>query len=816
MWKEMMQEALSKRPLFFWVLFLVMGTACGKLYFNNFQEYLSLYLIFIITGLIFLLTLILYRRFPEYFYTGALVFFFFLGLFNFQRAIFLPPGDISNFAGSQVALEGIVWEEPLIDKNRTVFDLKVLDINDSSIQERTTGKVRVTLYGQGELDYGDRVELRGDLKVPPGERNPGGFDYGFHLLTRGVTATMQVRDFHQVEVLSVGEGNWFISQSLTLKNQILDIIEKNLPSEEGSLLAGIILGAREELSPRLEESFRRAGMAHVLAVSGLHIGLIALLLLQLFRLFKIKQDFSWLLILILIFIYLSVIGFKPSALRAALMLSLGAGAFLVKKDKDPLTALALAALIILIVKPLWLFTISFQMSFMAVLSIITLTPFLEEKMSLLPSLLKKIISVTLAAQLGILPLTAYYFFEISLMALLANILVLPFLGIIIGLGFLSILSTLIITYAGFFFFEINRLFLSYIIWTAEALSGIPGAYVMVNPPRPLTIFFYYFFILVLLPNSSIIISQGKEVKTRVRHKTGKKNYSLLVGGMVLAVLLIWLPAFQGQPSLEAVFLDVGQGDSIFIRTFSGKNILIDGGGRPAYVYEEEYGQDFIGERVVVPFLRHQGVRKLDLVIISHPHEDHYGGLIPVIEQFPVDLIIASPAESDFFLYQNLMDLIAEKEIPLMYFRTGDSIAGNNLVMDFYNPPERLFSGTSSDLNNNSLVFKLTAGEVDFLFTGDAEYPAENYMLESNYDLSSHILKVGHHGSSSSSGENFLEAVNPEIAVIQVGENPFGHPSFQTLESLEQREVSAYRMDRDGAVTVTTDGDKIWVESFLSE
>ena len=816
MWKEMMQEALSKRPLFFWVFFLVMGTACGKLYFNNFQEYLSLYLIFIITGLIFLLTLILYRRFPEYLYTGALVFFFFLGLFNFQRAIFLPPGDISNFAGSQVALEGIVWEEPLIDKNRTVFDLKVLDINDSSIQERTTGKVRVTLYGQGELDYGDRVELRGDLKVPPGERNPGGFDYGFHLLTRGVTATMQVRDFHQVEVLSVGEGNWFISQSLTLKNQILDIIEKNLPSEEGSLLAGIILGAREELSPRLEESFRRAGMAHVLAVSGLHIGLIALLLLQLFRLFKIKQDFSWLLILILIFIYLSVIGFKPSALRAALMLSLGAGAFLVKKDKDPLTALALAALIILIVKPLWLFTISFQMSFMAVLSIITLTPFLEEKMSLLPSLLKKIISVTLAAQLGILPLTAYYFFEISLMALLANILVLPFLGIIIGLGFLSILSTLIITYAGFFFFEINRLFLSYIIWTAEALSGIPGAYVMVNPPRPLTIFFYYFFILVLLPNSSIIISQGKEVKTRVRHKTGKKNYSLLVGGMVLAVLLIWLPAFQGQPSLEAVFLDVGQGDSIFIRTFSGKNILIDGGGRPAYVYEEEYGQDFIGERVVVPFLRHQGVRKLDLVIISHPHEDHYGGLIPVIEQFPVDLIIASPAESDFFLYQNLMDLIAEKEIPLMYFRTGDSIAGNNLVMDFYNPPERLFSGTSSDLNNNSLVFKLTAGEVDFLFTGDAEYPAENYMLESNYDLSSHILKVGHHGSSSSSGEKFLEAVNPEIAVIQVGENPFGHPSFQTLESLEQREVSAYRMDWDGAVTVTTDGDKIWVESFLSE
>ncbi|PKM79349.1 MAG: DNA internalization-related competence protein ComEC/Rec2 [Firmicutes bacterium HGW-Firmicutes-13] len=493
---------------------------------------------------------------------------------------------------------------------------------------------------------------------------------------------------------------------------------------------------------------------------------------------------------------------------------IGAGAFLFKREKDALTAAAASAFIILLIKPLWLFTISFQLSFGSVLSIILFAPFLEKNLEFMPLILKKIISVTLAAQLGVLPLTAYYFFEISLVSLLTNIMVLPIMAVIVGLGFLGSLAGLIFNYSGIFLFNINSIFLTYLINLAEVLSNLPGAYLKVNPPSTYSLFAYYCFIFLVLPHEDLL--RWKELKCKLNADSfKKKNSGSIIMVMFLAALVVWAPAFKSRPFLSAVFLDVGQGDSTFIRTSSNRNILIDAGGRPAYLLEEEYDSDFIGERVVVPFLRHQCIKKLDLVILSHPHEDHYSGLIPVIENFPVDLIVTSRAVSDFSLYQRLMELIWEKGIPLLQLQAGDKITlDSELTLEFYNPPERLFTGTIFDLNNNSLVFRLKAGEASFLFSGDAEYPAERHMLSSNFEMGSQVLKAGHHGAYSSTGEQLLEAVSPDIAVVQVGVNSFGHPSPGTLERLEKRGIYVYRTDRDGAVTVTTDGKNFWVKTFL--
>ncbi len=819
MWKEIWED-LYGRPLFLCTIFLAAGVAASRV----FPQLLSFYpaSLYLLSGFLVLAVVALVSKsFPRhYFLPVFLIIFFILGIFNFQRVFQVPGEDISNYVSPHIIVEGIVWEEPRRDNNRVTFDLKCLGIQTSEGGEKVSGKARVSLYGGGEkFSYGDRVEVSGKLSLPPQKRNPGGFDYRFHLLTREVTVLLRAGGPHQVQLIGSGEGNYLIAKSYQLKKEITNLLEENLSSREASLLKGIMLGAREEMPGELEESYRRAGMAHLLAVSGLHMGLIALLVMGFFRGLKVGDKYAWPLLFFVLIIYLFLIGFKPSAVRAVLMLFLGAGGYFFKRDKDPLTAVAFAALIILLVKPLWLFTISFQLSFMAVLALIMLTPFFESRLNFLPPTLKKIVSPTLAAQLGIMPLTAYYFYEVSLGSLLANILVLPLTGLVLGLGITGLLGIVILSPLGQLLFIVAEVLLVYMTWVAELISGLQVTYFRVNPPPVAWIFIYYLILLFLVPREEFY--KGIKALNLSQINTCLNGYGdkALKLCLVIILLMVWLPAWQGQALMTVVFLDVGQGDSIFINTSSGQNILIDAGGRPLFQQQEEYDyiSDYVGERVVVPFLRHQGVRELDLVILSHPHEDHYGGLLSVIDHFPVKIMAAPPVEREVPLYQELMSLVEEKKIPLLYLGSGDRLkVGRDYLIDFYNPPEILFQGTPSDINENSLVFKLTRGDISFLFTGDAESRAENYMLDSGYPLKSQVLKVGHHGSNTSTGESFLEAVDPVISIIQVGQNTFGHPSPQTMDRLEEKGVLIYRTDEKGAVTVTTNGENINIKTFINQ
>ncbi|UNC93262.1 DNA internalization-related competence protein ComEC/Rec2 [Candidatus Contubernalis alkaliaceticus] len=820
MWSDLKEEA-EKRPLLLCSAFFLVGIALGKILWEL-DPFLLLYygvLVFLAAVLLFL-----YRSFLSSRLIIILLLFLLAGSLNFYRSVYVPKNDISRFSGSHLSVTGIVWDEPMVDGKRTSFDLKVQevdgasegqDINNDLVPQTVSGKIRVTLYGAGEqLHYGDRVRIRGELERPPQRRNPGGFDYRFYLLTQGISTTLRT-EFGQAERLEGGGGNPHVYYSLSLRRNLLRKIEQGLPPQEGALLGGILLGNREGISKAMQEDFQRAGIGHLLAVSGLHVGLVAGIFLALFKFFKVRDEFSWAFTLLIILIYLGVIGFKASALRASLLLLLGGGAFLLRREKDPLTALAAAALILLTFKPLWLFTLSFQLSFSAALSILLLMPFLESITIFIPAPLRKILCVTLAAQLGVFPLTAYYFYQVSLVSLLANVLILPVVGVVVSLGFLSIFVSLLFPGLEFFFFDICRLLLSYCINTAGILSEIPGAYLTLNPPSYLFFLLYYVFLFLLLPWEYLRqkLKQCRIIKLKEFTCSGHKA---LPFALSLTVLLIWFPVFSETQQFSVVFLDVGQGDAAFIRTPSGRHILIDAGGRPAYLQTEEYGTEFVGERVVVPFLRHQGVKKLDMVILSHPHEDHYGGLLAVVDHFPVELFVTTRAQSDYPLFLELMEKIEEKNIPLLYLEAGNSISSPELDLELFNPPKsgKLFQGTTSDLNNNSLVFRLTAGDIYFLFTGDAEQEAEEYMLKTGFDLKSQMLKVGHHGARSSSGEEFLEAVRPEFAVIQVGRNSFGHPSLETLERLENIGCNIYRNDLHGAVTVKIKGDCFWVKPFI--
>ena len=281
---------------------------------------------------------------------------------------------------------------------------------------------------------------------------------------------------------------------------------------------------------------------------------------------------------------------------------------------------------------------------------------------------------------------------------------------------------------------------------------------------------------------------------------------ILILLLLLWASLIWTAVlYKPARLLRATFLDVGQGDSTFFQFPYGGNMLIDGGTGGKYD---------MGKRVVA-YLRRQGVRRIDILLLSHPHDDHVGGLITVLKNFPVGLVLDSGQAHTSYSYEEFLKLIEGKRIPYRIIKEGGEIKGfKGVRITVLNPPPHLLEGTDSDINNNSLVLKVTYGKVSLLLTGDIEREAEERLLRYGHYLKSTIIKVPHHGSRTSSTPDFLGLVNPQVAVIPVGRrNPFRHPSPQVLQRYEKRGTTIYRTDRQGAIILTSEGRSFQVRTM---
>ena len=291
-----------------------------------------------------------------------------------------------------------------------------------------------------------------------------------------------------------------------------------------------------------------------------------------------------------------------------------------------------------------------------------------------------------------------------------------------------------------------------------------------------------------------------------RPSGGAAKSRILLLLLLLSAILVWTAFFYNPAHLfKATFLDVGQGDSIFLQFPYGGNMLIDGG---------EGGRYDMGRRVVA-YLHRQGVRRINIILLSHPHDDHVGGLITVLRNLPVGLVLDSGQAHTSYSYEEFLKLIKEKRIPYRIVKAGGEIKGFKGVKIFVlSPPPRLFKGTGSDINNNSLVLKMTYGKVSLLFTGDIEKEAEEGLLRYGHYLKSTLIKVPHHGGRTSSTPGFLDLVNPRLAVISVGRrNPFHHPAPETLRRYKERGVKIYRTDRQGAIIFTSNGRSFRVRTM---
>ena len=777
-----------KRPVLVHTLALIVGILYGKI--ANDLLGLLLFLLFVMLGAS------LWKR-QEFkispFVMWGSLFFLILGTVLFRLSDEKYSNLFLNLDGEGVRGYGVVISTPDYrgDSTRYVVDVNKLwsDKRDVSYDEgRIILSVR-DIRRDYELEYGDLVVFEGTLRKPFPKRNPGGFDYAFYLKTQRTSGLVYTQS-NDVEVLQNDRGNFIISAGISTRQSIIEIVNKFLNKDTAPLLNGILIGHRQDIATSEQEAFRRAGLTHIMAVSGAHVAFFIFPLLAILKWVGFKRRYIYIVIMLLLWVFVFVTGFSPSVLRAVIMANIVFFAKIIKRETDFFSSISFTAMLLLIFNPFNVFRVSFLLSFAATLSIVMFYSKIKRILNFkyLPDILKSILAVTISAQIGIIPITAYFFNSVQLISIITNTLVFPIVGIVHFSGLMLVLLGSLSFPGTFFVAGFVELLLYFILIVTRTFASFDYALINVMTPNIFFIILYCLFF-VLLYNFPRFFKKNK----------------LFVGTSLGSVVILFILFKLLLSPLEVVFLDVGQGDSIFVRTPKGKNVLIDGGGFATG------GESDMGKNVVIPFLYHKGVRKIDIMFCSHAHADHLLGLISVIEEFRVDNLVL-PSEGGGF--EDLKLLAKNKNINVLKVTKGDIIeVDGDSVFKIFHP--EFGKDREQGKNYNSIVKKLLHKDSRFLFTGDMYASTENKVLRDGFNVSSDVLKVSHHGSDTSSEGVFLDSVAPSVAVIKVGRNNFyGHPTPKVLDRLYSRGIKVYRTDLDGAIIMSVRGGRLRVRSML--
>jgi competence protein ComEC len=464
-------------------------------------------------------------------------------------------------------------------------------------------------------------------------------------------------------------------------------------------------------------------------------------------------------------------------------------------------AVGIAALVVVFARPASVATPSFALSFSCVGAIFICAGPLErwiEMRTALPARVREAIVLSLATQIGVWPLSAAIFLQFAPYAVLANFAIVPCVAVTMALGATQLALAWCAPLAQAFA-NANSWLLAWMLAVVQTISALPGAAVAMTPP-PAWCIAAYDFALIAAP---LLWRRGARTL----------GASLVA---IAAALVLWPPRGIDH-RLRITVLDVGQADAIVVQTPRGRALLIDAGGRLERGLQSSGSvAEAVGERIVVPFLLRHGVHALDMILISHPHGDHVGGVAPALRRLRVAAVADSGQHYGGHAYLDALATARSQTLPMIYPRAGAKWRTDDGVMlDFLGPSLPLISNSRNDINENSIAFTLRYKSFCMLFTGDAGAAAEERFLAEGADLRCEVLKVGHHGSAYGSTPQFIAAVQPRYAIVSVGRhNLFGHPAPVTLETLRRFGATIYRTDEDGAVTVTTDGNQIVISTML--
>lgn len=699
-----------------------------------------------------------------------------------------PPNDASTFAGPATKIlllgqahdlperHGERWRFPLAAQRAKMADGKWVNV---------IGLVLVSGEHLDDIEVGESLLLYGNLRLADESRNPGAFDYRAYLQAQGIAAVFYCGD--QTPLWREKPNGWFSWRRALghIKNWIEARLANFSQGQRFALLRGLLVGERDEISDEVIDAFARTGLIHVLAVSGLHVGFVVLIFFLTLELVRVPRRWRLPFILAGLLFYVYLTGVKPPVVRASLMAAVILIGDSLEREADIYNSLGVAALGILLLQPLQLFQLGFQLSFAAVLGIAYLY---HPLLFLFTRAIRlrwrpvrwavTLIAVSFAAQLATLPFAVRAFGRLPLTSIWGNLFIIP-------AAFTSIASATVACVFSFFAFvslafgNVADLTAAAMIAFTRWLATIPFAYL---DQIHISLWLLIFYVIAL----TALVEWRKPALRR----------GLLIAGLLVLNVFIWQQAWSAGPKLRVTFFDVGQGDAALLE-FPNKCLLIDAGP-----LEENYDA---AARVLVPFFRRRGIRQLDAVIISHPHADHLGGLPTLLRHLTIKKVFVGSAESNSELEQTCEKLLDSLQVSRFVLTTGQRLLDFTPAEVWVMHPHRDRSQAQS-LNDASVVVKVIFGKYAFLFPGDAEWESENCLLEFDGMLESDVLKVSHHGSETSSLVSFINAVSPQWAVVSAGRwNRFDHPHPQVIARYDSLGIALLRTDQSGAFIFETDG-----------
>ncbi len=680
------------------------------------------------------------------------------------------PNDLKNYIKNYIQeyAQGI-------NTSIDVFSTENLENNLIFILEN------IRKYSLNYIKIGDYISLKGTFDFAGIQKNFNAYDEELIFKVNSIYCKMYASRF---EILEANKFyNNLLSYISSIRLNIFDIYDQILPNEESSILKAMLVGDKQFLEEDTTSIYQDAGIYHILAISGLHIGCLAGILTSIFG--KLHRVYGKLLVIFILIFYCIIAGSGVSTIRATLMYSIMILGNIFYKNDDFLSSICISGIILLAFNPFYLFDIGFLYSFSSVICIATIGSRIVNLYEL--NKFKSTLVVSFFICLSIKPITAYYFYNLQLYDFFLNIIILPFMSIVVFIGFIATILGSFNIYIAEFFIGTVYYILKLFTYLATLVTKIEFSNIIVGRPSFLFMFCFYLALFLI----AFVLYDKYKIRKRLKFI----SIGLLI--FIFNMFISLLPT----NTLTLTVLDVGQGDSI-VGSCPAGDFLIDGGG-------ERYSN--IGQYVVLPYLKSQGINKLEFVFISHEDTDHIKGILEIIGYIQIDSIFlpkTTPKEANF---KELIELASLNNIDLYYLDKGDSISlGDDILIEVLYPYDKdEFYRVGA--NNNSLVFKLFYDDTSILFTGDIEETVEKFLVSSNSDLKADVLKIGHHGSKSSTTQEFLDAVDPQIALISCKlNNIYNHPSEEVIDRLNNNLTSIYRTDLQNAITLKIKNNNISV------
>jgi len=781
---------LSRRPLFFSAL-----AVCGGILLQYaFSLSLSCAAI-IFSGLFFLLLITHFcarKNNCEHALNALLlVTLVFAGTLRLAVEEFRATNAIGNFAGdeNEILLLGTVETEPRPKREHWRLVLSAQTLLRAEAQAiRVRGKVLVSGRKLQEAIAGEQIMLRGRLRLPDEARNPGAFDYRLYLKAQDIGAQFWCTQDSLLWRSGKPASFSMIHTLAAMRQWIAQQLARFSEGQALALLQGLLLGQREEIDDRVMASFAQTGLIHVLSVSGLHTGFIALILLVCAELMCVPKRAQGPLIILGLMGYVLLTGLQAPVVRATIMAIVLILGNVFERDGETYNSLGAAAIIILMWQPWQLLQLGFLLSFVAMWGIAYLyRPLRFWLRRALPWRWPParpaitLLAVSFAAQLATLPFLIAAYGRLPVTAIWGNLIVIPISFFAVAAGVVACLVAPLSNFLLQVYGAAAELTVKFMIHFTQWLARLPGAYVE-GVHAPLLLLLVYLLALAVF------------VEWRRKSRRG-----LMVAALAMLNVFIWREAWLSGPKLRLTFFDVGQGDAVLLEFPQGKRMLIDAG--PWSEYSDA------GERVLLPYFAQSGIRHLQAVVITHPHADHLGGLPALLSSWvKIDTVYFCGVEINSWLEQQCERGLDSLRVPYRSLHTGEALPAFAPAQIGVLAAGRNGAGAVENANNASVVLKILWGEIALLFAGDAEWQSEWRMTRRAAILDSDLLKAGHHGSQTSSTLPFLRAVTPQWAVISAGRrNKFGHPHPQVLARLDSLRIQSVRTDLNGAVIFETEG-----------